>query len=331
MIEAISRHRSLALLASVIVAQVLLLAYQIRRSHDVRLIRYWSVQASAPAARSGTWFFSHVGGFWSGYIGLRNAHTENEQLREQVGQLELRNRELESQAAEARRLEVLLDFHNAHPEAQMLAVQVIEASADPASETVLINRGDQDRVKRNMAVITPDGIVGKVVEVFPSTAQVMLMTDKGMGVGAMFADTRTHGVVKGTGDPQPLMDYIVNDEKVSTGQTIITSGEDRIFPKGLLVGVVASAKDGNPFQKILVRPAARLDRLEDVIVLETQQELAPAKPGQSFTVSPAPAPLSQAPAQTVAAPPATVAGSSTARPSTRSQSPAIPTQQGGAR
>jgi rod shape-determining protein MreC len=327
MIDAISRHRSLALLASVVLAQVLLLAYQIRRSHDVRLIRYWSVQASAPAARSGTWFFSHIGGFWSGYIGLRNAHTENEQLREQVGQLELRNRELESQAAEERRLEVLLDFHNAHPEAQMLAAQVIEASADPASETVLINRGDQDRVKRNMAVITPDGIVGKVVEVFPSASQVMLMTDKNMGVGAMFADTRTHGVVKGTGDPQPLMDYIVNDEKVSGGQTIVTSGEDRIFPKGLLVGVVASAKDGNPFQKILVRPAARLDRLEDVIVLMTQQELAPGKQGQAFTVSPAPPPPPPAPAQAAAAPSKpsmTGAASSSARPSTQ------PPQQDGA-
>ncbi|HEY6467125.1 MAG TPA: rod shape-determining protein MreC [Candidatus Acidoferrales bacterium] len=325
MIDAISRHRSLALLASVILAQVLLLAYQIRRSHDVRLIRYWSVQASAPAARGGTWFFGHLGGFWSGYVGLRNAHTENEQLHEQVGQLELRNRELESQAAEARRLEVLLDFHNLHPEAQMLAAQVIEASADPASETVLINRGDQDHVKRNMGVITPDGIVGKVVEVFPNAAQVMLMTDKNMGVGAMFADTRTHGVVKGTGDPQPLMDYVVNDEKVSTGQTIITSGEDRIFPKGLLVGVVASAKDGNPFQKILVQPAARLDRLEDVIVLVTQQELAPGKPGQPFTVSPVPPP---APAQVSVAP--STSGTATSGGAASKQAPASGIQQGGA-
>lgn len=329
MIDAISRHRSLALLAGVILAQVLLLAYQIRRSHDVRLIRYWSVQASAPAARSGTWFFGHLGGFWSGYIDLRNAHTENEQLREQVGQLELRNRELESQAAEARRLEALLDFRNAHSEAQMLAAQVIEASADPASETVLINRGDQDHVKRNMAVITPDGIVGKVVEVFPNAAQVMLMTDKNMGVGAMFADTRTHGVVKGTGDPQPLMDYVVNDEKVSAGQTIVTSGEDRIFPKGLLVGVVASAKDGNPFQKILVHPAARLDRLEDVIVLVTQQDLAPGKPGQSFTVSPGPpAPPPAPPAAAQSTSSITGATSSSARTST--QSPANGTPQGGA-
>jgi rod shape-determining protein MreC len=291
MIDAISRHRSLALLASVVLAQVLLLAYQIRRADsNVRLVRYWSVEASMPAARSGTWFFSHLGGIWSGYIDLHNARKENADLHSQVGQLELRNRELEAQAGEEKRLETLLNFHNAHPEAQMLAAQVISASADPSSDTIFIDRGDQDRVRRNMGVITPDGIVGKVVEVFSTSSQVMLMTDKDMGVGAMFADTRTHGVVKGTGDPQPLMDYIVNDETVSVGQTILTSGEDRIFPKGLLLGTVAGAKEGNPFQKIQVRPAARLDRLEDVIVLITQQELAPGKNGDGFGVSPAPPP-----------------------------------------
>jgi rod shape-determining protein MreC len=311
MIDAISRHRPLALLAAVVLAQVLLLAYQIRRSHDVRLIRYWSAEASMPAARGGTWFFSHLGGLWSGYVGLHNARNENAQLRTEVGALQLRNSELETEAAEAHRLETLLNFRDAHPEAQMLAAQVIGASADPASETLFINRGDQDHVKRNMGVITPDGVVGKIVEVFPNMSQVMLMTDKDMGVGAMFADSRTHGVVKGSGDPQPLMDYVVNDEKVAPGQTIITSGEDRIFPKGLLVGVVASAKEGNPFQKIQVRPAARLDRLEDVIVLVTLQELAPAKSGDPFTVSPAPPPPS-APAASTPAPSSTSATTPTA-------------------
>ncbi|HXA56695.1 MAG TPA: rod shape-determining protein MreC [Candidatus Acidoferrum sp.] len=325
MIDALSRHRSLALLASVVLAQVLLLAYQIRKADsNVRLVRYWSVEASMPAARGGTWFFSRLGGFWSGYIDLHNARKENDDLRSQLGQLELRNRELEAQAAEAKRLEILLNFHSAHPEAQMLAAQVISASADPASDTIFINRGEQDRVRRNMGVITPDGIVGKVVEVFSTSSQVMLMTDRDMGVGAMFADTRTHGVVKGTGDPQPIMDYIVDDEKVAAGQTIVTSGEDRIFPKGLLVGTVAAAKEGNPFQKIQVRPAARLDRLEDVIVLVTQQELAPGKNGDGFGVSPAPPPP---------APPAEATSSSTTLPAPGVTTPARsiasqPAQQG---
>jgi rod shape-determining protein MreC len=307
------------LLASVVAAQVLLLAYQVKRDHDVRLIRYWSAEASMPAARSGSWFFSHLGGLWTGYVDLHNARKENADLRAQVGQLELRNSQLATQAAEAQHLQILLNFHNAHPEAQMLAAQVIGASADTASETIYINRGEDDKVKRNMGVITPDGVVGKIVEVLPNTAEVMLMTDKDMGVGAMFSDSRTHGVVKGTGDPVPMMDYIVNDEKIQPGETIITSGEDRIFPKGLLVGAVGTAKEGNPFQKIQVQPAARLDRLEDVIVLVTQQELAPGKQGDGFRVSPAPPPPTPAPAATDAANSGSTpaANSSNAKPATQ--------------
>jgi rod shape-determining protein MreC len=126
-------------------------------------------------------------------------------------------------------------------------------------------------------VITPEGIVGKIVEVFPTSSQVLLINDKDSGVGALFAGTRTHGVVKGSGDPNPRMDYIVNDEKVQVGDKILTSGEDHIFPKDLPIGTVESAKPAAPFQAIWIEPAARLDRLEDVLVLLTQQELTPKK------------------------------------------------------
>jgi rod shape-determining protein MreC len=277
MLDIFSRHRSLALLVGAVLTQVLLLAFQIKREHDVRLIRYWAAEVVTPGARAGTWTLSKAGGLWNGYIAVRAARAENEKLRQELGELRLRNRELESQAAEAQRLAVLLDFREAHPEAPMLAAQVIGASADPSSHTLFVNRGDRDHVRRNQAVITPDGIVGKIAEVFPNTAQVLLINDKDSGVGALLADTRTHGVVKGSGDSQPRMAYVVNDEKVHPGEMILTSGEDRIFPKGLLVGTVVDASPGYPFQMIRVRPGARLDRLEDVLILLSQQELTPKK------------------------------------------------------
>jgi rod shape-determining protein MreC len=108
-----------------------------------------------------------------------------------------------------------------------------------------------------------------------------------MGVGALFATSRTHGVVKGSGDPDPRLDYIVNDEKVKSGDVLLTSGDDRIFPKGLLIGTVTDAKPALPFQLIHVQPAARLDRLEDVLVLLSQQGFAPKKTGEaSFPLIP---------------------------------------------
>lgn len=308
MIDTFSRHRPLALLAAVVLAQVLLLAFQIKRENNVRLVRYWAVALLTPLERGGTWAFSGVGGIWSGYVGLRDTRVENERLRTEVEKLRLRNRELESQSAEAQRLSVLLSFHDAHPEASMLAAQVIGASADPTSHTLFINRGERDHLRRNMGVITPDGVVGKIVEVFPSTAQVLLINDKDSGVGALFAASRTHGVVKGGGDPEPHMEYVINEEKLQGGEAVVTSGEDRIFPKDLLIGSVDSATPGYPFQSIRVRPAARLDRLEDVIVLVSQQELVPKKTDEAsapasgiVTPPPNPSKPSAAPVQPSAA------------------------------
>ena len=310
-----SRHRSLALLAAVVLAQVLLLAFQIKREHDIRLIRYWTAAVVMPVERGGTWALSKVGGMWSGYVGLRGTRAENARLRGEVNELRLRNRELEGQAAEAQRLSLLLNFRDAHPEAQMLAAQVIGASADPASHTLFINRGERDHVRRNLAVITPDGIVGKVVEVFPGTSQVLLINDKDSGAGALLADTRTHGVVKGSGDPDARLEYVVNDEPVHVGEMILTSGEDRIFPKDLLIGKVSSAKPGNQFQVIHIEPAARLDRLEEVIVLLTQQELKRAnEPADSTGAQPSVEGIVQKPAAPAAAP-APASGNAPAPPS----------------
>lgn len=316
-----TRHRPLMLLTIVVAAQVLLLAFQVRRAdrtqrRDVPLVRYWTVEMVTPIERLGTWTFHGIGGFWNGYVAVHATRDENLRLRAENDQLKLHNRELETAAAETQRLEALLNFRQAHPEATMVvaqvvgssgpmvAAQVIGASADPNSHTIFINRGERDRIRRNMAVITPDGIVGKIVEVFPGTSQALLINDRESGVGAMFVASRTHGVLKGSADPNPRMEYIVNDEKVQAGDAIVTSGEDRIFPKGLPIGVVADAKQANPFQIIHVRTAARLDRLEDVLVLLTQQELnlkkeETASPAATATSSSAPIavqkPAAQAP------------------------------------
>jgi rod shape-determining protein MreC len=288
MIDLIIR-RPIFLLAIVVMAQVMLLAYQIKGEHDVRLLRYWAVALITPIERVGTSSTSKVGGVWSGYVGLHGARSENNQMRAELDQLRIRNRELESQAAEAKRLEAILNFREAHPEAQLLAAEVIGSSSDPTSHTLFINRGERDRLRVNLGVITSEGIVGKIVEVLPNTSQVLLINDKDSGVGAMFGATRTHGVVKGSGDPEPHMDYVVNDEKVTAGDAIVTSGEDHIFPKDLPIGVVREAKPGSPFQIIRVQPAARLDRLEEVIVLLTQQPLTPLKPAGAANTAQSPA------------------------------------------
>jgi rod shape-determining protein MreC len=125
-----------------------------------------------------------------------------------------------------------------------------------------------------MGVITPDGVVGKVVEAYPNASQVLLLTDKESGVGAMLADSRIQSPIGGQGEPLLVMKYVPNDDTVNLGERVITSGMDRIFPRDLPVGTVAEIKPGNPFKQIRVKPAANLERLEEVLVLPSLRPLA---------------------------------------------------------
>src|ERR1019366_1218227 len=290
MIAIPSRHKSLTLLAGNIVAQVLLLAVQIKREQQVRLIRVWAVELISPVQRAGAWAIYKIEHGWGGYIGLHHAMQDNEALRAELGRLKVRNAELEGRALEAGRLAGLLNFRDAHADVPMAAARVIGASPDSGSYIVYINRGTRDGIGRNMGVITPDGVVGKILAVYPDTSQVLLLADKESGVGALLATTRTQGPVKGIGEPQLSLDYVSNDEKVSVGEAVLTSGQDRIFPKDLPVGTVVEATPDRktPFMKIRVKPAAHLDRLEDVLVLLTRQDLELKKEADA-SAAPSPA------------------------------------------
>jgi rod shape-determining protein MreC len=292
----------LILLAAVLAVQVLFLAAQIRRDQDVRLIRVWAVEAVAPLGRAATWVVDGVRGGWTNYVGVRGVRKENEELRATVDRLKLRNSELEGRAAEADRLAALLRFRQDHTEVPMLAARVIGASPSLGSRIAFLDRGSRDGVQKDMGVITPEGVVGKVLDVYPATSQVLLLSDKESGVGALLSGSRTQGPVRGTGDPMLSMEYVSKEINVAAGETILTSGQDRIFPRDLPVGTVLEARPDprSPFHQIVVRPAARLDRLEEVLVLLTRQELTPHSPADAQAARVPASPASVAPAATTA-------------------------------
>jgi rod shape-determining protein MreC len=277
-----SRHKSLVLLAGVIVLQVLMLAVQIKRDSQGRLIRVWTVGAVSPFERAGASTFGSIRDAWRHYFALQNTTKDNEQLRRENDALKLQISQLQGKASEADRLGALLNFRQSHAEVPMIAARVIGVSAGTASITIQLDRGERDGIRKNMGVITPDGVVGKVVETYPNAAQVLLLTDKESGVGAMLADSRIQSPVGGQGEPLLLMKYVPNDDDVNVGERVITSGMDRIFPRDLPVGTVAEIKSGNPFKLIRIKPAANLERLEEVLVLlslrplETKTEVNPA-------------------------------------------------------
>lgn len=292
-----SRHRSLVLLAGVILLQVLLLAVQIKRDSQGRLIRVWTVGAVSPLERAGSYSFGWFRNVWHHYFALQKTTKDNEQLRREIDALKLQNAQLQGKAAEADRLALLLNFRQAHADVPMLGARVIGASAGTASLTIQLDRGERDGIRKNMGVITPDGVVGKVIEVYANSSQVLLLTDKESGVGAMLADSRIQSPVGGQGEPLLTMKYVANDDSVNVGERVVTSGMDRIFPRDLPVGTISEIKPGNPFKQIRVKPAADLERLEEVIVLltlhplELKKEAEPAEAQSSTpgTANPQPA------------------------------------------
>ena len=285
-----SRHKSVVLLAGVIILQVVMLAVQIKRDSQGRLLRVWTVGAFSPFERAGAKGIGNIRDTWSHYFALQNTTRDNEQLRRENDALKLQVNQLQSKAAEADRLATLLNFRQAQRNVPMLAARVIGTGADTGSQTVDLDRGERDGIRRNMGVITPDGVVGKVIESYRDTAQVQLLTDKYSGVGAMLADSRIQSPVGGTGEPLLSMKYIPTDDTVSVGEHVVTSGMDRIFPRDLPVGIVTEIKTGRPFQQVRVRPSANLQRLEEVIVLLTLHPLEKRE---------TPAPAAEAPGKSV--------------------------------
>ena len=313
-----SRHKSIFLLAGVVLLQILLLALQIKRDSEGRLIRVWTVGAFSPFERAGNHGIGHLRETWRHYFALQNTSRENEQLRRENDELKMQVNQLQSKASEADRLALLLNFHKSHENVPMLGARVIATSAGTASATIMLDRGSKDHIKKNMGVITPEGVVGKVVEVYDNTSEVLLLTDKDSGVGAMLGNSRVQSPVGGAGEPLLVMKYVANDDVVNVGERVVTSGMDKIFPRDLPIGTITDIKPGNPFKTIRIRPLANLERLEEVIVLLTLQplqlnkETETAKPSASVASKPvgetakspvsggaaakaAPAPVSSAP------------------------------------
>jgi rod shape-determining protein MreC len=290
MVSIPSRHKSLALLTGVLLAQILMLAVQLKRDSRGRLIRVWAITAVSPFERAGAWGFDRVRGVWNHYFALQATSRNNEALLVENGALKLAIAQLQSKAAEADRLAALLNFRKSNQDVPMLGARVIGASAGTASRMIEIDRGERDGIRRNMAVITPDGAVGKVIETYRDNAQILLLTDKDGGVGAMLIESRIQSPVGGTGEPLLNMKYVANDDKVIVGEKVVTSGMDKIFPRDIPVGTVLEVKPGNPFKTIFLRPAAKLDRLEEVIVLLSQQPLEFKKEGEAQAAQPGTSP-----------------------------------------
>ena len=274
-----TRYRNAGILVLLLFAQVVGLAVQVKRTSEsgsTRLIRFWVVSAITPLEKALVNTNHGVRNVWRNYFYLRGVRRENRELKEQIERLRIEQVRLSEDAAQARRLQALLGFKEQYI-AQTVAAQVIGSSGSDQSHVVYIDKGSNDGIKPDMAVITPDGIVGKVLRVVHSSSQVLLINDPSSGVGAILQSSRLQGILQGTAAGEVMLRYVMSDEKVAPGEQVLTSGGDRIFPKGLPVGTVQQTNPGSDlFLNIRVKPAADLSRLEEVLVVSKVVENTPS-------------------------------------------------------
>jgi rod shape-determining protein MreC len=259
--------------------QVLGLAVQVKRGgggESTRLIRTWSVNAVAPLEKVIVWCQGGLGDLWNNYVYLRGVRQENRDLKFEIEQLRLEQVRLTDDAQQARRLQALLGFKEQYI-AKTVAAQVIGSSGSEQSRSVYIDKGTDNGVQKDMAVITADGVVGKVLRALGSTSQVLLINDQSSGVGAILDKSRLQGVVKGASTGDLILENVMTDESVGPGERVVTSGGDQIFPKGLTVGSVMKVSPGaDLFLNIRLKPSASLNRLEEVLVITKKEDRAPS-------------------------------------------------------
>jgi len=281
----LSRYRNMTVLVFVLFLQILLLAYQVRSSTQLRTLRVWAVTGVAPFARFLESGRSSVYSFFNDYFILLDVREENRRYKMETNRLKLENNFLRTELATADRARALIEFKGRSP-SKTLAARII-ATSTSAKTVVLVDRGTSDGVYRGMAVITGDGIIGKVIDSFPLAAQVQLISDPLFGAGVVSQKNRVYGTLKGQGHNRCLIDRIQNEDKVEVGETFYTTGEDRIFPKGLPVGRVVSVQPGPIFKNVEVVPTGLANGLEEIlIVLEgVHQEVpTPSSVAEQITI-----------------------------------------------
>lgn len=289
-----SRYKNILFLVAVLVAQIIGLAVQVRRPNqgggdtpEVRLIRYWAISLMSPPEKVLHGGGSGLRGMWSNYLDLRHVREQNQDLKQQVNRLQLEQAGLLEDARQGQRLQTLLAFKE-HYIASTVPAQVVGTSGTDQSRVLYIDKGAKDGLKPDMAVITPNGIVGKLKDVFAHTSQVLVISDQTSGAGVLLESTRLRGVLRGNALGQPQIINMLPDERVKPGEKVITSGGDQIYPRGLPVGEVEQvvADTSNPpYIDIIIKPAANLGHLEEVLVITQDSDRMPSREQQDLAQS----------------------------------------------
>lgn len=286
-----SRYRNALVLITVLLAQVIGLAVQVRVPGQttadrggVRLIRSWVVGLVAPPERLLQATGGGIHGAWANYIDLIHVRQQDKSLKAQLDNMRLEEESLAEDARQGQRLQALLGFKEKYVY-KTVAAQVIGSAGTDRSQVLLIDKGSDDGIHPDLPVITPTGIVGKTRDVFSHTSQVLEISDPTSGAGVILETTRIRGVLRGNSWGQPEIVNVSPDERIQKGEPVLTSGGDAIYPRGLAVGTVERVvpdPDGT-LVNVLIKPAADLSKVEEVLVITSTGDQMPSEMQQDLS------------------------------------------------
>jgi rod shape-determining protein MreC len=275
------RTRTGYLLLAIILGHIILISAQVSSRTGVPVLESVTFGIFSEIQRTVSGITGGVQRVWSGYIGLRQAKTENETLKRQLADAQVELQQQRALADRARGLQQLLELRD-RSNLRTTAAEIIGSAASPDFRTVTIDKGRSAGVKTDMAVIAPSGVVGRIVVPSARSAKVQLLIDRNAAAGAIIERSRAQGVVVGAGDGRLLLEYMSEAAEVVVGDDVVTSGIDGIYPKGFVIGKVDGVeRSGGAYKHISVRPAVDFSSLEDVLVVLTPtpaHEPAPAEP-----------------------------------------------------
>src|SRR5215216_1336463 len=269
------RQRAPIWLVGLLVGNLIIMAVDARDADGGhKVLRIWTQTFATPLQSASSKASGATSGFFQQIWNFRSTAQENKQLKERLAQLETELSTTRHATAENERLKGLLGL-NEQTNIKSIPARVIARDPSVWFNTITINRGSSSGVEQNMPVVTPGGIVGRVITVSPWASQVMLITDEKAGAGAVVGQLGQSGAlgsIRGRADLGVSlieMRYVSGLEKVEVGDNVMTTGQDGIYPPGLNVGRVVDVKSGSATQahQILIQPGAQLDHLEEVAVL----------------------------------------------------------------
>jgi rod shape-determining protein MreC len=267
------RQRVGWLFMTVTVAHLILISAQVTSKRGVPLLEEVIFGAMAEVQRVSTGGIGEARGVWQNYLNLRQIGRENDTLKQRVSQLEVALQRERALSGQTRVLQELLDLKKETPLATTPAA-VIASGASPDFRTMTLDKGSSQGLATDMAVIAPAGIVGRVILPTPRAAKVQLIIDRNAAVAGLVERTRAQGVVVGTGSDHLRFEYLPGTADVKTGDRVVTSGIDGIYPKGFVIGQIESiARSAGEFSIVLIRPAVNLSALETVLVVTSANEV----------------------------------------------------------